>query len=447
MTSDLVGDANVARHADQGAAGAKPACAVTDPRALNSCTLARRGPVVLAFFTDGAGRCTSTLDTMQRIAPQHPDVGFAAVAIRGDRGDVRTTVREHGWRFPVAEDGDGAVANIYGVAICPTVVLAYRGGVVMRTALGTDETTPRSSSAPCGGWSGGDRRRERPPAPDAHASGRAEPRDGWVAEELRAELPGLGIVSLELPAPRAKRSPHGVREHLAMLSTRFRGADALALRQRPVPHAYRVAFRHVGLDPDATRTPIEAAAIERLVQGGFVSRGLLDDALTIALVETGVPLWALDADAVHGELSLRLARAGEQLGDDQEAPPLPDGQIVVADARTPLAPLFGEPAADRAPRQTHRPPAAVRAARRRRPARVRGGGAVAVRRRVAPAALRRRFDRRRRRVDSADARLEVHRMVVIARLQRRALGGGRGGPRASHAARADRAAWSASWRG
>jgi peroxiredoxin len=142
VTSDLVGDANVARHADEGAAGARPACDVTDPRALNSCTLARGGPVVLAFFTDGSDRCIGALDAIERIAPRHPDVGFAAVAIRGDRDDVRSTVREHGWRFPVAEDRDGAVANIYGVAICPTVVLAYRGGVVMRTALGSEETTP-----------------------------------------------------------------------------------------------------------------------------------------------------------------------------------------------------------------------------------------------------------------------------------------------------------------
>jgi peroxiredoxin len=142
VTSDLVGDANVARHADEGAAGARPACDVTDPRALNSCTLARGGPVVLAFFTDGSDRCIGALDAIERIAPRHPDVGFAAVAIRGDRDDVRSTVREHGWRFPVAGDRDGAVANIYGVAICPTVVLAYRGGVVMRTALGSEETTP-----------------------------------------------------------------------------------------------------------------------------------------------------------------------------------------------------------------------------------------------------------------------------------------------------------------
>ena len=142
VTSDLQGDANVARHAHQGAAGAEPACSVTDPRALNVCTLARRGPVVLAFFTDGAKRCTAALDVMALIAPRHPHVGFAAVAIEGDRGDTRRTVRDHGWRFPVAEDRDGAVANVYGVAICPTVVLAYRGGTVMRTALGSDETTP-----------------------------------------------------------------------------------------------------------------------------------------------------------------------------------------------------------------------------------------------------------------------------------------------------------------
>jgi DNA/RNA-binding domain of Phe-tRNA-synthetase-like protein len=176
-------------------------------------------------------------------------------------------------------------------------------------------------------------------------SGTPAPREGWVAHELRAELPGLGLVSLTLPAPRARRSPPGVHEHLDALSLRFRGADALALRQRPVPHAYRVCFRHVGLDPDTTRTPIEAAAIDRLVQGGFVSRGLLDDALTIALVETGVPLWALDADAVDGALGLRLAATGERLGGEAEAPQLPGGQIVVADARSPLAPLFGEPAA------------------------------------------------------------------------------------------------------
>jgi DNA/RNA-binding domain of Phe-tRNA-synthetase-like protein len=172
------------------------------------------------------------------------------------------------------------------------------------------------------------------------------PQQGWIAEQLREELPGLGLVSIQLAAPPlGRKSPRGVQEHLDVLATGFRGADALALRQRPVPHAYRVCFRHVGLDPDTTRVPVEAAAIERLVQGGFVSRNLLDDALTIALFETGVPLWALDADTVQGPLGLRVAREGEPLGREPGAIALPAGRIVVVDGWVALAPLFGEPAA------------------------------------------------------------------------------------------------------
>lgn len=142
IPSDLVGDANVARRAGQGEAGARPACSVTDPRALNICTLQRERPVVLAFLTAGSERCVDELDAMQVVAPRFSQVAFAAVAIRGDREDLRTLVREHGWSFPVAQDRDGAVANLYGVAICPTVVFAKRGGRVLDTALGGEVATP-----------------------------------------------------------------------------------------------------------------------------------------------------------------------------------------------------------------------------------------------------------------------------------------------------------------
>ncbi len=79
---------------------------------------------------------------MQAVAQRFPQVGFAAVAIRGDRNDLRKLVHQHGWRFPVAQDRDGAVANVYGVAICPTVVFAARGGVVRATTLGSQVATP-----------------------------------------------------------------------------------------------------------------------------------------------------------------------------------------------------------------------------------------------------------------------------------------------------------------
>ena len=92
-----------------------------------------------------------------------------------------------------------------------------------------------------------------------------------------------------------RRLAAGSQDRLRELSNRFRGAQAVAIRREPVPAAYRVFFRHIGLDPDVVRTPIEAAVLERMLRGGFLSGGLLEDMLLIALVDTGVPVWALDA--------------------------------------------------------------------------------------------------------------------------------------------------------
>jgi DNA/RNA-binding domain of Phe-tRNA-synthetase-like protein len=129
------------------------------------------------------------------------------------------------------------------------------------------------------------------------------------------------------------------------MSSRFRGPQAVAMRQEPIPWAYRVFYRHIGLDPDADRTPVEHAAVQRLIQGAFKSRNRLDDALLIALVETGVPIWALDAATVEGALSIRLTGTGERLGRDAGAA-LVSGRLVVADERSPLAVLFGDLAPD-----------------------------------------------------------------------------------------------------
>jgi DNA/RNA-binding domain of Phe-tRNA-synthetase-like protein len=172
--------------------------------------------------------------------------------------------------------------------------------------------------------------------------------EGWVARELAVEFPGLRLVSVVAPAP-GRRSPSALRERLALLADRFHGARALTLRREPVPAAYRVFFRHVGLDPDAQRTPAEAAALDRLIQGGFASRGPLEDALLVAVVETGVPVWAVDEASLDGPLGLRAAAPGERLGEGEYAPDLAPGRIVVADAAGPVAMLFGDVA------PSHRP--------------------------------------------------------------------------------------------
>lgn len=167
--------------------------------------------------------------------------------------------------------------------------------------------------------------------------------EGWVAAPIAEEFPDLRLWSTRL-AGGTGRSPRGVRERLSRMSDRFKGAHAIELRREPVPSAYRVFFRHVGLDPDAQRTPVEEAAVQRLVSGGFQSQNLLDDAVLVALMETGVPLWGLDAATVDGPLGLRVASDGERLGRGEEPPPARGGALVVADAESPLATLF-EPVA------------------------------------------------------------------------------------------------------
>lgn len=168
-----------------------------------------------------------------------------------------------------------------------------------------------------------------------------EPVTGWVQASLHEEFPQLRLESLTVRATPG-RSTSGVRHRLSEMSDRFRGAQAVTMRQDPVPWAYRVFFRHIGLDPDAERTPVEAAAVERLLQGAFKARNLLDDALLIALMETGVPIWALDAGRVEGPLGLRLTAPDERLGRDPQAPAVSAGRIAVADESSPLAVLFGD---------------------------------------------------------------------------------------------------------
>ena len=125
-SSSLEGDAQV---------DPSKACRVRGPDVLNSCQLAERGPVVLAFFATRSERCERQVDVLERVRRRYPDVAFAAVSVRGDRGDVRRIVRERKWGMPVGYDHDGAVSNAYAVAVCPTITFARKGGKVDGTSF------------------------------------------------------------------------------------------------------------------------------------------------------------------------------------------------------------------------------------------------------------------------------------------------------------------------
>ena len=164
-------------------------------------------------------------------------------------------------------------------------------------------------------------------------------RTGVVAPAVAAEHPGLWLAWTDVAATPGPTPPE-LRRRLAAMADRIRGAEAIALRGREIPHSYRVFFRHVGLDPDVVRTPVEALMFRRLWDGGLLPRNLVEDALTVAVLETGVGVWAFDADHLVGAPGLREA-------DDNR-------QIVIADDEGPVAVLFQDPAPRAAiTRRTH----------------------------------------------------------------------------------------------
>jgi DNA/RNA-binding domain of Phe-tRNA-synthetase-like protein len=152
--------------------------------------------------------------------------------------------------------------------------------------------------------------------------------DPRVAEEH----PGLRVWTARVPG-RAGRTPRELRDRLRYVADRYRGPEAVALRAKPVPWAYRVLYRHLGLDPDVTCTPLEELVLDRLLHGGFTTRGVPDDALALATLETGVPVWAADADRT-GALTLA---------------PDAGGRLCLHDDQGPVAVLFEAPLPERAP--------------------------------------------------------------------------------------------------
>lgn len=133
VRGDLDGDANIATRDDQGGAGARPACEVRGPQILNGCELAERGTVVLAFVAQ-AGRCLDQLRALEQLKREEPALQVAAVAIKGDRDELRFELDRRGITIPVGWDRDGALSAVYRVLACPQTTFADEGGAVRGTA-------------------------------------------------------------------------------------------------------------------------------------------------------------------------------------------------------------------------------------------------------------------------------------------------------------------------
>jgi thiol-disulfide isomerase/thioredoxin len=112
-----------------------PACRIDTEGAIRVCDLFDR-PLAISFWFTRGGDCIPTQNAFDQVARRYRGrVNFLSVDVRDDPGTVAGIARDNGWKVPVGLDRDGAVSNLYRVGVCPTIVLAYPGGIVYDTAI------------------------------------------------------------------------------------------------------------------------------------------------------------------------------------------------------------------------------------------------------------------------------------------------------------------------
>lgn len=170
------------------------------------------------------------------------------------------------------------------------------------------------------------------------------PTPGWIAPDVAEEHPGLELLSWTTPTEYRRRSPDAVREWLGRLSTRVDGPAVLRAHREEAPAAHRELLRRIRRDPDEDPAPQELAYRRRIRDGGFPVRGNPKDLLLVVLCETGVPIWALDADRIDGELGIRRSLSGELQDRDGNASPVTRWpEPVVVDGSGVVAEVLREP--------------------------------------------------------------------------------------------------------
>lgn len=153
VRTELIGDANVFQDDCETSenpcpedAERTPACRIDEPRAIRVCDLFDK-PLAISFWFTGGAECLPEQDAFAAVAERYAErVNFLSVNVRDDIEEVRSIVAERGWDLPVGWDRDGAVANVYRVGVCPTLALAYPGGVLQEAEIGADVFTEEGLS-------------------------------------------------------------------------------------------------------------------------------------------------------------------------------------------------------------------------------------------------------------------------------------------------------------
>lgn len=93
--------------------------------------------VVVNFWATWCPPCRTELPELDAYQAEMGDrIVVLGIATGEPAGAVESFVRQHGLRFPIVLDGDGAIAAAYGVVGLPTSLVVDRAGVVRERVTG-----------------------------------------------------------------------------------------------------------------------------------------------------------------------------------------------------------------------------------------------------------------------------------------------------------------------
>ncbi len=154
-----------------------------------------------------------------------------------------------------------------------------------------------------------------------------------VDSSLGDSFPGLDAHLVEVDGLQVREHDSRLDAFVPTQIREFRDHLRLeTLKDEPTLRAYRDFYWRVGIDPTKIR-PASEALLRRVLQGKELPRiNTLVDAYNLASMRTRIAIAAFDAACTHGDIRMRLARAGEAfLGIGMEAPVVLKGIEVVCE--------------------------------------------------------------------------------------------------------------------
>lgn len=152
---------------------------------------------------------------------------------------------------------------------------------------------------------------------------------------LRERFPGLDAHLVEVRGLTVREGDEALDAFISIFLAELREhMDLTTLKDEPNLRAYRDFYWRMGIDPTKIR-PAAEALLRRVLQGKELPRiNTLVDAYNLASMRTRISIAAFDLMRLRGDLTMRLAIAGESfLGIGMQDPVVLQGhEVVVQDA-------------------------------------------------------------------------------------------------------------------